>query len=128
MHVQRNGPGGPGPEGSVLVGSFEIKGQPFNALNGGPMFKFNESISFVVSCESQQEVDELWAKLGAGGTAGQCGWLKEKFGLSWQIVPREFFEMASDPDAAKAGRVMAAMMQMTKFDIAALRRAYEGRP
>ncbi len=126
VHVMRNGAGGPGPEGSVLLGTFEIDGQQFNALNGGPMFKFTEAVSFIVACESQQEVDELWDKLGAGGSHSQCGWLKDKFGLSWQIVPRQFFEMASDPDPAKSARVMAAMMQMTKFDIAALQRAYAG--
>ncbi len=125
VHVQRNGPAGPGPQGSMLVGSIEIDGQQFHALNGGPAFKFTEAISFVVTCESQQEVDDLWDKLCAGGSPSQCGWLKDKFGLSWQIVPREFFDMAADPDPAKSGRVMAAMMQMGKFDIARLRQAFE---
>jgi predicted 3-demethylubiquinone-9 3-methyltransferase (glyoxalase superfamily) len=125
-HVQRNGPGGPGPTGAVLVASFELEGQHFNALNGGPAFKFSEAISFVVTCESQQEVDDLWHKLCAGGSHGQCGWLKDKFGLSWQIVPSVFFELLQDPDPTKSARVMAAMMQMTKFDIAALRRAHQG--
>ena len=126
VRVQRWGANGPGPEGSVMLGTFEINGQQFIALNGGPMFKFTEAISLLVTCESQQEVDELWNGLCEGGTPSQCGWLKDKFGLSWQIVPREFMQMAQDPDPAKVGRVMAAMMQMSKFDIAKLRLAFQG--
>jgi predicted 3-demethylubiquinone-9 3-methyltransferase (glyoxalase superfamily) len=126
LSITRNGKGGPGPEGSVLVGSFELDGVQFNALNGGPMFKFNEAISMVVSCDSQEEVDHLWARLCEGGSPSQCGWLKDKFGLSWQIVPRVFFQLIQDPDPAKSQRVMQAMMQMTKFDIAALQRAHRG--
>ena len=128
LSVTRCGESGPGPAGSVLVGSFQIEGQEFAALNGGPMFKFTEAISLVVNCDSQDEVDTLWSKLTAGGGApGQCGWLKDKFGLSWQIVPRILVPLMQDPDPAKAGRVMQAMMQMTKLDIAALQRAHEGR-
>ena len=103
-----------------------MEGQDFIALNGGPMFKFNEAISLSVDCKTQQEVDELWEKLSAGGQPSQCGWLKDKYGLSWQIVPSVLIEMLQDPDAEKSQRVMQAMMQMSKIDIAALRRAYQG--
>ncbi len=113
------------PSATVLVGTFEIAGQTFMALNGGPLFKFTEAVSFFVNCETQEEVDELWEKLSAGGQKSQCGWLKDKFGLSWQIVPTILGKLLSDSDARKAGRVMQAMMQMTKIDIAALQRAYE---
>jgi len=123
LNVMRNGKAGPGPEGTVLVGSFQIEGQEFTALNGGPQFKFTEAISLVVHCDSQEEVDGLWAKLSQGGAPGRCGWLKDKFGLSWQIVPRIMTELLQDADPAKAGRVMQAMMQMGKIDIAALQRA-----
>jgi predicted 3-demethylubiquinone-9 3-methyltransferase (glyoxalase superfamily) len=126
LSVTRNGKAGPGPEGTVLVCSFQIEGQEFTALNGGPQFKFTEAISLVVHCDSQQEVDELWAKLSRGGAPGQCGWLKDKFGLSWQIVPRVLLELLQDKDPAKSARVMQAMMQMTKIDIAALQRAGRG--
>jgi len=126
LSVMRNGKGGPGPEGTVLVGSFQLEGQEFTALNGGPQFKFTEAISLVVDCDSQKEVDDLWAKLTKGGAPGQCGWLKDKFGLSWQIVPRVMIELLQDKDPAKSGRVMQAMMQMTKIDIAALQRAHRG--
>ena len=127
-HVMRNGDGGPGPKGSVLVMSFELEGQHFSALNGGPMYKFTEAISFLVLCDDQKEVDRLWSKLAAdGGKEVQCGWLKDKFGLSWQIVPKAFMEMVADKDPAKVGRVMAAMMQMVKFDIKKLQAAYDGR-
>jgi predicted 3-demethylubiquinone-9 3-methyltransferase (glyoxalase superfamily) len=126
--VMRNGDNGPGPKGSVLVMDFELEGQQFNALNGGPMYKFTEAISFIVLCEDQKEVDRLWSKLtGNGGKEVQCGWLKDKFGLSWQIVPKVFMEMVADKDSAKVGRVMAAMMQMVKFDIKKLQAAYDGR-
>ena len=128
LSLTRCGESGPGPAGSVLVGSFQIEGQQFAALNGGPMFKFTEAISLVVNCDSQDEVDTLWSKLGAdGGAPGRCGWLKDRFGLSWQIVPRAMAELLQDPDPAKSQRVMQAMMQMTKIDIAALRRAHVGR-
>jgi predicted 3-demethylubiquinone-9 3-methyltransferase (glyoxalase superfamily) len=110
----------------VMIASFEIEGQPFTALNGGPQFKFTEAISFVVDCETQAEVDELWEKLSAGGQEGQCGWLKDKFGLSWQIVPKALIELMSDPDPEKSRRVTEAMMQMTRIDIARLRQAHAG--
>ena len=124
--ITRCGDVGPGPKGSVLVASFELEGQQFMALNGGPQFKFTEAVSFVVNCETQAEVDELWEKLGEGGQFQPCGWLKDKFGLSWQITPTLLLEMINDPDPEKSGRVMAAMMQMTKIDIAKLRQAYQG--
>ena len=106
---------------------FQLEGQDFIALNGGPMFKFTEAISLSVDCKTQQEVDELWEKLSAGGQPGQCGWLKDKYGLSWQIVPSILIEMLQDKDAEKSKRVMQAMLQMSKIDIAALKRAYEQR-
>ena len=127
VSVTRNGEAGPGPAGTVLVGNFQIEGQEFAALNGGPQFKFTEAISLVVNCDSQEEVDEFWAKLSAGGAPGQCGWLKDKFGLSWQIVPRVLIELVQDPDREKSKRVMQAMVQMTKIDIAGLQRADHGR-
>ena len=116
------------PEGSVLTVSFRIEGQEFTALNGGPHFKFSEAISFVVRCETQAEVDRYWDKLGEGGDerARQCGWLKDKYGVSWQIVPAALFEMMSARDGIKSERVMRAMLQMKKLDLTALRRAYEG--
>ena len=125
-NIARYGEAGPGPKGSVMTIAFQLEGQDFIALNGGPMFKFNEAISFSVDCKTQQEVDELWEKLSAGGQPSQCGWLKDKYGLSWQIVPSVLIEMLQDPDAEKSQRVMQAMMQMSKIDIAALRRAYQG--
>jgi len=105
--------------------AFQLDGQPFIALNGGPVFKFTEAVSFSVDCKSQQEVDDLWEELSEGGQKGQCAWLKDKFGLSWQIVPSALVEMLQDKDAAKSKRVMQAMLQMTKIDIEQLRRAYE---
>ena len=113
------------PKGSVMTVSFQIEGQEFSAINGGPVFKFTEAISFVVNCETQKEVDEFWEKLSKGGAKSQCGWLKDKYGLSWQIVPTVLNEMLSDTDAKKANRVMKAMLQMTKIDIATLKKAYE---
>jgi predicted 3-demethylubiquinone-9 3-methyltransferase (glyoxalase superfamily) len=115
---------GPGPKGSVMTIAFQLAGQPFTALNGGPIFKFTEAISFVVHCETQEEVDELWERLSQGGQPGQCGWLKDKFGLSWQIVPIALMEMIEDKNPARVGRVMKAMMQMKKLDIAGLEGAY----
>ena len=114
------------PAGSVLTVAFELDGQPFTALNGGPVFQFNEAISLQVPCQTQAEVDYFWEKLGAGGDpkARQCGWLKDKFGVSWQVVPTVLTEMLQDPDAAKANRAMAAMLQMKKIDIATLQRAF----
>ena len=123
--VNRYGENGPGPKGTVMIATFQIDGQDFIALNGGPQFKFSAAISFVVNCETQEEVDELWEKLSDGGQKSQCGWLKDKFGLSWQIVPTTLGKLLGDSDARKAGRVMQAMLQMTKIDIAGLQRAYE---
>ena len=121
--VSRYGEGGPGPKGSVMTIAFELAGQPFIALNGGPMFKFNESVSFVVNCDTQAEIDEYWEKLTSqGGAPVKCGWLKDRFGLSWQIVPTILTELVND--AAKGGRVMQALMQMTKLDIAKLKQAH----
>jgi predicted 3-demethylubiquinone-9 3-methyltransferase (glyoxalase superfamily) len=116
--IRRYGDAGPGPKGTVMTASFSIESQEFTALNSGPQFKFNESVSFVVHCKTQKEVDEYWAKLTAdGGQAGPCGWLKDKFGLSWQIVPDRLLELISDKDAEKVQRVMQAMMQMGKIDV-----------
>jgi predicted 3-demethylubiquinone-9 3-methyltransferase (glyoxalase superfamily) len=126
VSVARCGDAGPGPKGSVLVATFEIAGQQFIALNGGPHFKFNEAISLSVDCHSQAEVDDLWEKLSEGGSKGDCAWLKDKFGLSWQIVPRRLVELLQSPDAAIAQRVLQAMMQMTKIDIAKLEAAATG--
>jgi predicted 3-demethylubiquinone-9 3-methyltransferase (glyoxalase superfamily) len=116
------------PEGSAMTVSFRLEGQEFTALNGGPHFKFTEAISFVVKCETQAEVDRYWDKLTEGGDerAQQCGWLKDKFGVSWQIVPVALFEMMSGADKKKSGRAMQAMLQMKKLDLPALRLAYEG--
>ncbi len=123
--VSRYGEGGPGPKGAVMTASFQLDGQDFMALNGGPLFKFTEAISFFVNCETQEEVDELWEKLSAGGEPGRCGWLKDKYGLSWQIIPKALSEMLGDKDAEKSKRVIQAMLQMNKIDIAGLKRAYE---
>jgi predicted 3-demethylubiquinone-9 3-methyltransferase (glyoxalase superfamily) len=118
--------GSPGPAGTVMVGSFQIEGQEFIALNGGPVFKFTEAISFVVNCETQEEVDEYWKKLIAGGGKEvECGWLKDKFGLSWQIVPTILAKLMADKDPVKSKRVMQAMLKMKKIDIEGLKRAYE---
>lgn len=114
-----------GMEGKVLNGIFELEGQRFMALDGGPTFTFTEAISLYVECEDQEEVDYLWEKLSAVPEAGQCGWLKDKFGLSWQIIPKQMGELLSSPDKEKAGRAMQAMLQMKKIDIAELQRAYE---
>ncbi len=115
------------PAGSVMTMEFQLEGQNFVAINGGPHFKFTEAISFVVDCETQEEVDYFWEKLtAAGGQESQCGWLKDKYGLSWQITPRVLIEMIGDKDPQKAQRVMAAMLQMKKIDIPTLRRAYDG--
>jgi len=124
--VRRYGDAGPGPKGSVITVSFELEGLQFTALNGGPHFKFNEAVSFVVACETQEEVDTLWDRLSRGGQMQQCGWLKDRFGLSWQIVPTVLPQLLGDPDPQRSQRVMEAMLKMTKLDIAALRRAAEG--
>jgi predicted 3-demethylubiquinone-9 3-methyltransferase (glyoxalase superfamily) len=123
--VSRYGDSGPGPKGSVMVVAFELDGQPFTALNGGPMFKFTEAISLVVNCADQKEVDHYWDRLTEGGAPVQCGWLKDKYGLSWQIVPSVLSELMSGPDSARSQRVMAALMRMVKLDIGQLQQAYE---
>jgi predicted 3-demethylubiquinone-9 3-methyltransferase (glyoxalase superfamily) len=125
LSVTRYGEGGPGPQGTVMTATFQLDGQEFYALNGGPEFKFTEAISLFVNCETQEEVDELWEKLSEGGEKSQCGWLKDKYGLSWQIIPTALGQMLGDKDPKKAQNVMKAMLQMTKIDIATLRRAYE---
>ena len=127
LSVSRYGEAGPGPKGTVMTVSFELDGQRFIALNGGPQFKFTEAISFSVNCETQEEVDRYWAKLTAGGgEEGPCGWLKDRFGLSWQVNPRMLGELISDPDPKKAKRAMEAMLKMKKIDIATLKRAVQG--
>jgi|SRR5450631_1494625 predicted 3-demethylubiquinone-9 3-methyltransferase (glyoxalase superfamily) len=127
LTIARYGEAGPGPKGSVMAATFQLEGQEFIALNGGPQYTFTPAISLLVNCETQAEVDGLWAKLtSGGGKEVQCGWLQDKFGLSWQIVPKAFFELMQDKDPAKSQRVFKAMMQMTKFDIAALQRAHRG--
>ncbi|MGK4585840.1 VOC family protein [Kitasatospora sp. HPMI-4] len=119
---------GPGPVGSVLTVEFELAGQRFLALNAGPEFRFNEAVSFQIPCAEQAEVDHYWDRLSAGGQEIACGWLKDRYGLCWQVVPTVLPEMIGDPDPVKARRATEAMMAMTKFDIAALRKAYEGEP
>ena len=121
----RYGEAGPGPKGSVMTGSFEIDGQEFVALNGGPHFSFSEGISLLVSCETQKEIDELWEKLSKDGQKSRCGWLKDKFGVSWQIVPPVLIKMLGDKDPKKSKRVMEAMLKMDKLDINTLKQAYE---
>lgn len=128
LSVNRYGDAGPGPKGSVMTTNFELDGQVFTALNGGPTYlrqPFSPAISFVVHCETQAEVDHYWEKLSEGGKTNQCAWLDDKFGVTWQIVPNALLELISDPDPVKAGRVMQAMLQMTKIDIDTLKRAYE---
>jgi predicted 3-demethylubiquinone-9 3-methyltransferase (glyoxalase superfamily) len=124
LNVARYGDAGPGPKGKVMTIAFQLEGQQFLALNGGPQFKFTEAISLLVNCDTQVEVDQLWSKLSAGGEEGPCGWLKDKFGLSWQIVPSALGKMMTDKDPEKSKRVMEAMLQMKKMDIAGLERAY----
>ena len=127
LSINRYGDGAPAPKGTVMTANFELDGQIFTALNGGPMFKFSPAISFVVHCETQEEVDEYWEKLSAGGKENQCAWLDDKFGVSWQIVPNALIELLNDPDPVKSGRVMQAMLQMKKIDVEKLKQAYEGR-
>lgn len=127
LEVSHYGDAVPEHKGKILTMRFEIEGQPLLALNGAMDFPFTEAVSLMVDCESQSEVDELWSRLSAGGSEGPCGWLKDKFGLSWQIVPRQMIPMFNSPDSAAAARAMQAMMKMTKLDIAALRAAYEGK-
>jgi predicted 3-demethylubiquinone-9 3-methyltransferase (glyoxalase superfamily) len=121
--ITRYGEAGPGPKGTVMVATFQIEGQEFIALNGGPLFKFTEAVSFVVNCETQEEVDWYWEKLSAGGEESQCGWLKDKFGLSWQIVPAILSKLLQDKDPEKSKRVMKAMLKMGKLDIKTLQEA-----
>ncbi len=123
--VTRYGDAGPGAKGTVLTATFELDGQEFMALNGGPQFTFSPAISFIVNCETQEEIDALWDKLCEGGEPVECGWLKDKFGVSWQIVPRVLAEMMRDKDPAKTDRVMKAIFQMVKLDIKRLKEAYE---
>jgi predicted 3-demethylubiquinone-9 3-methyltransferase (glyoxalase superfamily) len=125
LDVTRYGPAGPRPEGTVMTVSFELDGQKFLALNGGPNFTFNEAVSFQIHCRDQDEVDHYWEKLGEGGEPGPCGWLKDRFGLSWQVVPNRLPELLEDPDREKANRVMAAMLEMGKIEIDELERAAE---
>ncbi len=126
--ITRYGEEGPGEKGTVMTITFNLEGQEFMALNGGPVFNFTPAISFFVNCETQAEVDELWEKLSAGGETEQCGWLKDKFGVSWQIVPIVLEEMLKDSDAQKVSRVTKAVLQMEKLDIEALKEAYEKAP
>ena len=125
VSVSRYGDAGPGPKGTVMMATFQLEGQEFHALNGGPQFTFTPAISLLVNCETQQEVDELWAKLSEGGAPDRCGWLKDKYGLSWQIVPTILGKLMQDKDPKKSQRVMTAVMQMDKLDIARLKHAYE---
>ncbi len=122
--ISRYGEGMPLPAGTVMTVSFTLDGQEFTALNGGPVFKFNESVSFYILCETQAEVDAYWEKLTSGGEEGQCGWLKDKFGLSWQVVPKTLIELMNDKDREKAQRVTEAMLKMKKIDVSLLQQAY----
>jgi len=123
LDLRRFGDAGPGPKGEVFTVTFQLEGQQFMALNGGPQFHFTEAISLFVNCKTQKEVDELWEKLSEGGEKGQCGWVKDKFGLWWQVIPSALGEMLGDPDPAKAKRAMQAMLKMKKIDIEALKQA-----
>ncbi len=123
--LRRYGEEGPGPKGTVMTGTFQLEGQEFMALNGGPHFSFTPAISLFVNCQTQEEVDELWDKFSEGGVTNQCGWLQDKYGVSWQIIPTALGEMLGDKNPAKAGAVMKAMLQMRKIDIKRLQQAYE---
>ncbi|HEX8880261.1 MAG TPA: VOC family protein [Candidatus Acidoferrum sp.] len=125
VNINRYGEAGPAPKASVMSVVFQLDGQEFMALNGGPLFKFTEAISLLVNCKTQEEVDTYWAKLSEGGQESRCGWLKDKYGLSWQIIPTLLGEMLSDPDPQKSKRVMEAMLKMKKIDIGELKRAYD---
>jgi len=124
LNISRYGEAGPGPKGTVMSATFQLQGQEFIALNGGPQFKFTPAISFFVRCQTQDEVDELWEKLSAGGRKDRCGWLTDKYGLSWQIIPDVLGKMLNDPDREKSKRVMTAMLQMDKIEIKRLEQAY----
>ncbi|MDD1770386.1 MAG: VOC family protein [Methanomassiliicoccales archaeon] len=126
ISISRYGEAGPGPKGSIMTVVFRLAGQEFMGLDGGPMFKFSPAVSFVVNCENQKEVDEYWEKLSKGGEKGVCGWLTDKYGVSWQIVPIILGKMMIDPDPIKVDRVTKAMLKMKKLDIATLKKAYEG--
>jgi len=126
-NIAHYGDAGPGPKGTVMTVSFKLRGQPFLALNGGPQFKFTEAVSFVVNCEDQEEIDEYWEQLSAGGQPMPCGWVKDKYGLTWQVTPTIMGELMTSKDPEKSKRVMQAMMPMTKLDIETLKRAYEGK-
>jgi predicted 3-demethylubiquinone-9 3-methyltransferase (glyoxalase superfamily) len=128
LNVARYGDAGPGPKNTVMTVDFELFGQEFIALNAGPRFKFNEAVSFVINCETQEEVDHYWSRLADGGEESRCGWVRDKFGLWWQVVPTVLGKLMSDPNPEKAQQVMAAMLQMGKIDIEPLQRAYEGKP
>jgi predicted 3-demethylubiquinone-9 3-methyltransferase (glyoxalase superfamily) len=125
VSVTRYGDAGPGPKGTVMAATFQLEGQAFTALNGGPQFTFSPAISFFVNCQTQQEVDELWERLSEGGEKQNCGWLRDKYGVSWQIIPSALGEMLNDTDRVKADRVMKAMLQMHKIDIRSLKQAYD---
>jgi predicted 3-demethylubiquinone-9 3-methyltransferase (glyoxalase superfamily) len=125
--ISRYGEEGPGPKGAVMSATFQLDGQEFIALNGGPQFTFSPAISFFVNCETQGELDEIWEKLCEGGKKNRCGWLQDKFGVSWQVIPTALGKLMSDPDPQKSGRVMKAMLQMEKIDIRALERAHENK-
>jgi predicted 3-demethylubiquinone-9 3-methyltransferase (glyoxalase superfamily) len=125
VSTTRYGPGGPGPEGSLMSATFELAGQEFMALNGGPSFSFSQGISLFVDCDTQEEVDTLWERLSEGGEPGPCGWLTDRFGVSWQVIPRALGELLGDEDREKSQRVMQAMLQMSKIEIEELRRAAE---
>jgi predicted 3-demethylubiquinone-9 3-methyltransferase (glyoxalase superfamily) len=127
LAITRWGDVGPGPKGSVLTVAFELEGQQYVALNGGPTFKFTEAISLLINCDTQKEIDYYWYALSKGGEKSQCGWLKDKFGLSWQVAPRKFMNWLKDKDTRKVDRFMAAMMTMTRLDLAKLEAAYKGK-
>jgi predicted 3-demethylubiquinone-9 3-methyltransferase (glyoxalase superfamily) len=126
VDVRRYGDGAPLPKGTVMTGSFIIEGQEFMVLNGGPQFKFTEAVSFFIKCETQEEIDDMWKKLSDGGQEQPCGWVKDKFGLSWQVVPPILGKLLGDKDPEKSKRVLHAMLQMKKIDIAKLQKAYDG--
>ena len=125
--ITRWGDTGPGPKGSVLTVTYELNGQRFMAVNGGPMFKYSEAVSLLINCDTQDEIDYFWSRLTEGGTESRCGWLKDKFGLSWQVAPRALGKFLNDKDPQKANRAMAAMMQMSKMDLGKLQAAFDGR-
>lgn len=125
LNVSRYGDAGPGPKGALMSATFQLDGQEFIALNGGPLFTFTEAVSFFVKCETQPEIDEMWEKLSKGGQKSRCGWLKDQFGLSWQIVPPVLGQLLNDPNPVKSQRVMQAMLQMDKLDIKKLQEAYD---